>query len=619
MAGKVAEIRDLLDRDSMARTLAGLYNQWYTQRNSKEVEWRELRNYLFATDTTTTSNSTLPWKNKTTVPKLTQIRDNLHANYLDALFPNDDWMKWEGYDLESSTKDKRKAIQAYMSNKLRESGFRETISSLVYDYIDYGNAFGEVTYVDEHHMDLISDEVITTYRGPKLIRISPFDIVFNPTAPSFREAPKFTRYMKSIGELKKDLKYRPDLKYDEAIFNKVVDIRQSISSFRTEDINKAEGFLVDGFGSLQEYYQSGMVELLEFEGDYYNQATGELEENKVITIIDRSYILKNETNPSWLGTDTKNHVGWRERPDNLYAMGPLDNLVGMQYRVDHLENLKADALDLTIHPPLKIKGDVEPFTWGPEETIHIPEDGDVTAMPPNPAAFQVNNEIASLLQVMEEMAGSPKESMGIRTPGEKTAFEVQQLQNAASRIFQHKVNRFEREFLEPILNKMLEMSRHYIDTAELTRVMDDDLGVMDFLSITKEDISSRGKLRPIGARHYAMRAQLLQNILGVFNSPIGAIIQPHISGKRIAQMVEEYMGFEKYDFIGEYVGLFEQGEQQKIVQQVQKELQQDAAAPSMDDRMLQEQGRELGMEEEELSPLPSGTSEELPQEGPPME
>ena len=618
MAGKVAEIRDLLDRDSMARTLAGLYNQWYIQRNSKEVEWRELRNYLFATDTTTTSNSTLPWKNKTTVPKLTQIRDNLHANYLDALFPNDDWMKWEGYDLEGSTKDKRKAIQAYMSNKLRESGFRETISSLVYDYIDYGNAFGEVTYVDEHHTDLDSDEEITTYRGPKLVRISPFDIVFNPTAPSFNDAPKFTRYVKSIGELKKDLKYRPDLKYDEAIFNKVVKIRQSISSFRKEDVNKAEAFLVDGFGSLQEYYQSGMVELLEFEGDYYNQATGELEENRVITIIDRSYILKNEVNPSWLGKDTKTHVGWRERPDNLYAMGPLDNLVGMQYRVDHLENLKADALDLTIHPPLKIKGDVEPFNWGPEETIHIPEDGDVTAMPPNPAAFQVNNEIASLLQVMEEMAGSPKESMGIRTPGEKTAFEVQQLQNAASRIFQHKVNRFEREFLEPVLNVMLEQSRHYIDTTELTRVMDDDLGVMDFLSITKEDLTARGKLRPIGARHYAMRAQLLQNILGVFNSPIGAIIQPHISSKRIAEMVEEYMGFEKYDFIGEYVGLFEQGEQQKIVQQVQKQLQQEAQAPNMDERMVNEQAAELGMEGPPQEMMPE--EEELPpEEAPPME
>ena len=600
MAGKVAEIRDLLDRDSMARTLAGLYNQWYTQRTPKEEEWRELRNYLFATDTTTTSNSTLPWKNKTTVPKLTQIRDNLHANYLDALFPNDDWMKWEGYDLESSTKDKRKAIQAYMSNKLRESGFRETISSLVYDYIDYGNAFGEVTYVDEHHIDEVTQERITTYKGPKIVRISPFDLVFNPTAPSFAEAPKFTRYMKSIGELKKDIKYRPDLQYDKAAFDKVVDIRKSISSFNKEDIGKAEAFLVDGFGSLQEYYQSGMVEIIEFEGDYYNQATDELEENKVITIVDRSYVIKNEVNPSWLGKDTKTHVGWRERPDNLYAMGPLDNLVGMQYRVDHLENLKADALDLTIHPPLKIKGDVEPFTWGPEETIHIPEDGDVSAMPPNPAAFQVNNEIAALLQVMEEMAGSPKESMGIRTPGEKTAFEVQQLQNAASRIFQHKVNRFEREFLEPVLNKMLEMSRHYIDSQELTRVMDDDIGVMDFLSITKDDLTIRGKLRPIGARHYAMRAQLLQNILGVFNSPIGAIIQPHISGKRIAQMVEEYMGFEKYDFIGEFIGLFEQGEQQKIVQQVQKELQQSMTEPNMDERTLGAQEQELLNQEQAM-------------------
>ena len=96
MAGEVAEIQGLIAQENIAKELAGLYNQWWIQRNSKEAEWRELRNYLFATDTTSTSNSTLPWKNKTTLPKLTQIRDNLHANYMDALFPNEDWMKWEG-------------------------------------------------------------------------------------------------------------------------------------------------------------------------------------------------------------------------------------------------------------------------------------------------------------------------------------------------------------------------------------------------------------------------------------------------------------------------------------------------------------------------------------------
>ena len=585
MAGKVAQIRELLNRDTMARTLSGLYNNWWTQRREKEAEWRELRNYLFATDTTTTTNSKLPWKNKTTLPKLTQIRDNLHANYMDALFPNDNWLKWEGYNLESVTAKKRIAIEAYIKTKLRESEFRETVSKLLYDFIDYGNVFADVTFVDKKHIDQVTGEEVTTYRGPKLERVSPFDIVFNPTSSSFKDSPKFTRYLKTVGELKKDLLTRPDLNYDEAAFNKAINARKNISAFKMEDVNKAEAYLFEGFGSLQEYYQSGLVEILEFEGDIYDEVNDTLHERRIITIIDRSYVIRNIENPSWLGRDTKHHVGWRDRPDNLYSMGPLDNLVGLQYRLDHLENLKADALDLTIHPPLKIKGDVEPFEWGPEATIHIPEDGDVEAMAPNSAAFQVNNEIAALLNIMEEMAGAPKEAMGIRSPGEKTAFEVQQLQNAAGRIFQHKVNKFEVELLEPVINSMLELARRNIDLVEIAKVIDTDLGVADFLSITKDDITAKGKLRPIGARHFAARAQLVQNLLGVFNSPIGQQIAPHVSAKRLAQMVEEYMGFEQYDFIQENVAVFEQAETQKLVNQVQQTLQVEQATPVEEDML----------------------------------
>jgi hypothetical protein len=585
MAGKVAQIRELLNRDTMARTLSGLYNNWWTQRREKEAEWRELRNYLFATDTTTTTNSKLPWKNKTTLPKLTQIRDNLHANYMDALFPNDNWLKWEGYNLESVTAKKRIAIEAYIKTKLRESEFRETVSKLLYDFIDYGNVFADVTFVDKKHIDQVTGEEVTTYRGPKLERVSPFDIVFNPTSSSFKDSPKFTRYLKTVGELKKDLLTRPDLNYDEAAFNKAINARKNISSFKMEDVNKAEAYLFEGFGSLQEYYQSGLVEILEFEGDIYDEVNDTLHERRIITIIDRSYVIRNIENPSWLGRDTKHHVGWRDRPDNLYSMGPLDNLVGLQYRLDHLENLKADALDLTIHPPLKIRGDVEPFEWGPEATIHIPEDGDVEAMAPNSAAFQVNNEIAALLNIMEEMAGAPKEAMGIRSPGEKTAFEVQQLQNAAGRIFQHKVNKFEVELLEPVINSMLELARRNIDLVEIAKVIDTDLGVADFLSITKDDITAKGKLRPIGARHFAARAQLVQNLLGVFNSPIGQQIAPHVSAKRLAQMVEEYMGFEQYDFIQENVAVFEQAETQKLVNQVQQTLQVEQATPVEEDML----------------------------------
>ena len=593
MAGEVLEIQGLIAQENIAKELAGLYNQWWIQRNSKEAEWRELRNYLFATDTTSTSNSTLPWKNKTTLPKLTQIRDNLHANYMDALFPNEDWMKWEGATMEAATMKKRRAIEAYMKTKLKESGFRETISDLVADYIEYGNAFGEVQYINEQHDDPITGETITTYNGPKLVRISPFDIVFNPVSSSFAKSPKFTRYVKSVGELKKEIDTRPDLRYKKSAFNKALEVRKSISMFRVEDVNKASAFIADGFGTLQEYYQSGMVEVLQFEGDYYDSAAGKLHENKIITIIDRSYVIRNIDNPSYIGHDTKHHVGWRKRPDNLYGMGPLDNLVGIQYRLDHLENLKADALDLTIHPPMVLKGEVEPFTWGPEAVIQLQEDGAVEMLPPNPAAFQVNNELAALMNTMEEMAGAPKEAMGIRTPGEKTAFEVQSLQNAAGRIFQNKVSQFEVEFLEPILNTMLETAKRNLSLPELAKVYDDDFGVADFLSVTKEDLTSRGKIRPVGARHYAARSQLLQNILGVFNSPIGQMISPHISAKQLAVMVEEYMGFEKYQFIKDNAALFEQAEMQKLQMEIQQSMQAQQAAPSMDENLVDQQLQQM--------------------------
>ena len=67
--------------------------------------------------------------------------------------------------IEGSTKDKTKSYSSiHVKLNLKESGFRETISSLsLADYIDYGNAFGEVQLMlMNHHTDLDSDEEITT-------------------------------------------------------------------------------------------------------------------------------------------------------------------------------------------------------------------------------------------------------------------------------------------------------------------------------------------------------------------------------------------------------------------------------------------------------------------------
>jgi hypothetical protein len=74
-------------------------------------------------------------------------------------------------------------------------------------------------------------------------------------------------------------------------------------------------------------------------------------------------------------------------------------------------------------------------------------------------------------------------------------------------------------------------------------------------------------------------------MLGLFNSPMGQIIAPHISAKRLAQMVEEYMGFEQYAFIKDNAAIFEQAETQQIVEQVKQDMQTQQATPMEEDRL----------------------------------
>ena len=580
MPGKSLEVYNIIDRDQLASEIANRWQGWNDRRKPWLEEKMELRNYIFQTDTRKTSNSSLPWKNSTTIPKICQIRDNLHANYMAALFPNDDWFKWEAYTEEDAELPKRQAIEAYMKNKVRESGFIETVRRLLYDYIDYGNAFADVEYISEEIVDEETGEVIPGYVGPKACRISPYDLVFNPTAPDWKSTPKITRYVKNLGELKLEIANMPGDDWKMEVIQKAESVRQELAAFSTNDINKVDAFLVDGFGDLSEYYQSGFVEVIEFEGSINDPISGEFIEDHIITVIDRSYVARKVRNPRWMKGSAKVHSAWRLRPDNLYGMGPLDNLVGMQYRIDHLENLKADALDLSVLPPLGIQGNVEDFEWGPMERIDMGDDGSIVELGKNlNGVITAQNDIAQLELKMEEMAGAPKQAMGIRTPGEKTAFEVQQLQNAAGRIFQDKVNQFERDIIEPLLNNMFEIAKRKLDGTDVIRVMDDDIGVTEFMKVTREDITATGKLRPIGARHFAAQAQLVQNINGIFSSPVGQMIAPHVSGKNLAKMVEEVFGYERFKLISEWASIYEQSEGQSIAAEAQQQAQLAMSTP----------------------------------------
>jgi hypothetical protein len=572
-AGRTAQIRELMQPDSLAAEVTNLFLQWEQYRNTWSMEKEEILGFIFATDTRKTTGADLPWKNSTTMPKLTQIRDNLHANYLAAL-QSGQWLTWVADDREDNVVATKDAIKAYMHNKLEEGGFFEVLSRLLLDYIDYGNVFGDVEYVSESH-DHPEQGNIPGYVGPRAVRISPNNITFNPIAARFADSPKVTRSVMPMGDLLVLAQERPDLGYDVDEIKKSIFIRNEWKSYSMGEKNKAVQMRKDGFGDFAAYMDSGTVEIIELEGNVYDWTRQELLKNHVITVIDRSQVLRKEPNPSWTPKGTKVHAAWRERPDNLYGMGPMDNLVGIQYRINHLENLKADAFDLIIHPPYTTKGAVEDFVWAPGEEIMLGEDGEIAFMRPDSSVLQTDSEIQFLEDKMEEYAGSPKMQMGVRTPGEKTAFEVDVLDTAGSRIFMAKVRQFEEHVLEPLLNHMLTHARQHMDAADVVRVTDEQTGITRWVPITPEQLTARGKIRAAGSKHFIAKQKLFQTFVQLYSGAMGTdpAVMNHISGETVAMLLfDDLQGVEGAKVFKKNARLMEESESAKVQQTIQRQL-----------------------------------------------
>lgn len=585
MAGNVLDIKELVSEDQLACRIAQYWQEWNTLRQEWLVKKEEVRKYVYATSTDDTTNSTLPWKNKTTIPKLCQIRDNLFANYMASLFPKRKWLLWEGNEKASATEDKRQAIESYISWVLDYPVFKKELAKCIFDFIDYGNSFATVEWIDNTVLvEGGQGKTQVGYVGPSIKRISPLDIVFNPLATSFENSPKITRAYMTIGEVKEYLSREsgPELKEQyEDLFRYIKGVRDSVQGFIGETKPLDAYYQMDGFSSFVHYLQSDYVELLTFQGDLYDREKDEFLRNHIITVVDRHKIIYKKPNPSYFGTPPIFHVGWRQRQDNLWAMGPLDNLIGLQYRIDHVENLKADVFDLITFPPLKIKGHVENFKWGPFARIYVGDDGDVEMMAPPFQVLDANIEISNLEQRMEEMAGAPKEAMGFRTPGEKTMYEVQRLENAASRIFQNKIGQFEENFVEPLINALLELGRRNMTTSSI-RVLDDEFKITTFQQLTADDITGSGRIRPVAARHFAERAELVQNVNNFFASAIGSDpeMKAHFSTVQLSKMFEDILDISDYGVVSPFVRLSEQADASRLQQSSQEDVAMEAGTAS---------------------------------------
>ena len=540
------EIKELQQPEGLAAAIADKFVTWENSRDRWYRNSKETLENLYATSTRDIYNQTREYDNSTHIPKITQIRDMLITYYLDAMFSLPDYVDWEAYDYDSIDVNTRNTLKSVAKQMVEDSGFKPTIRELVEDYVDYGNCFATVVNVT----DTLGDAII--YQGPRAVRLDPLNIYFDPLASDFNRSPKIIRSIKTLGELIAESDDLPEdaNMYKEAL-NKAIKNRSMVRDRLAEtnaELIKDDICNIAGFGNWSAYYASDTVELLTFYGDIYNMEDNKLHRNTRIVVMDRSHVLLEEPIKNYGFKSNIFKAGWRDRKDNLWSMSPLDNIKGMQFMIDFLENKRADIFNYISNPMIVTKGDVEmPEYLYPGCQVGLDVDSDLQFARPDATALQADLYIDRYINLMEEMAGTPREAMGFRTPGEKTAFEVSQLNTASSRLFNEKTRKFELEMLEPLLTLMLRIyMTNPTRTVKIRNQLED--GTVLFEEVNLDQLQANGRFVAMGSNTYTEKARMAQTVMQIYNSaiPSDPLVFNYFNPKTLAKIIAYTTGLDSW-------------------------------------------------------------------------
>lgn len=557
----------------IATNVSMMYDSFQMYRNTNRSKWEELESYLYATDTTSLKGSS-SHDHTTHIPVLAELKEELEAIMYATVLPHEDFLSWVPFTQDSAAKIVRKKIMAFIKNRHSLNGFDKVFRKLIQDLVMYGNCFVKVNYVDERVNGV-------GYIGPKPIRLSPYDIVFDPTRADFDKTPKIVRAVMTMGEFISWAKTLPSV--DQDLVERMKRRRQTVTSLSRTEINKANQYTPDGFNDIQAYYKSGVVEVLQFYGDVFDEGSFEVRPNRCAIVVDRVDLVTEYDEP----TPNIFKAGWSDKPDNLWSQGPLDKVVGLNYQINHRENSKSDALDRFIFPDKVFIGDVEEvYNEETGQTYYLaPEGGGVQDISPDTTVLTADMHQDKLMAYARAAAGLPPQLLGFRTPGEKTAFEVQNLDSAALRKFIHKAAQFEMDLLEPTVRAEILIGRDNFHTV-LQAISTDDEGIAIMLPVTREDLSANGKLVPVGARRFSRQNQQMSMINQLANSNLGQLIGQHINSYNLARVVEDLGGFSNYEFIDKFAAIVEAGEAQMQQSMQEQELVSKLSNPGLDEILV---------------------------------
>lgn len=570
MTIRTLTVDDLASSEDMAAQVSGFWDVHQTQRLNQVYQWDELRQYIYATDTDSSSGVNNDWKNRTVRPKLTWIYDKMLTSYIQKLMPNDQFFRWKSSGKDEN-KETARVIEHFMRHKIKNKhvNFREIVASSVSDWLLTGNAFGGAEYIEKKQRSLAKDgEEIVVFRGARPIRYNPIDVNLDASASTWEDSFCITREL-----IRKEAFFSYVEDNPNAFLPEGVDIiRAGHNKAYNNDIVeyiKQKNRTIDGT-TIYDSWAAGITEVLHYHGAMWDPITNTYKSNMHVIVGDRIALLYKGENPSYLYDKPVVFSSFRKRPDNLWGMGPLENLVGMQYRIDHEENLKSDALDACAYPIVKVTGDSgeQDYQVRPGETWYVPPGGDVELVYPDPRVGMFESDISIREQAMEEFASMPRETAGFRTPGEKTKYEVASLLNSAGEHPDEKLAQFESQYLEPLLNLMLELNIRNLSQTDLESIPAGDLEIWNNIKV--EDLKVDGRLYPVGIKHSKEAGEKIQKTMAIIETA-SQIAPEHFNKFKAMKVLEEEMALDEEKLISFGAGMKEQKQLQKVQETLEKE------------------------------------------------
>jgi hypothetical protein len=240
-------------------------------------------------------------------------------------------------------------------------------------------------------------------------------------------------------------------------------------------------------------------------------------------------------------------------------------------------------------PDRVIIGNVQEEKRGPVTTYYIDDgNGNVFNLSPDSTVLTADQQIQYKEAQMEAYAGAPREAMGLRTPGEKTKFEVETLANAATRLFQTRLEDFDEQLVTPVLQGELECAVNNLLTSDIAKVLDKDFGVEEFISITRDDLNVRGRLVALGSTHFAMRSKMVKE-LQQFSAILAGDteLRNHFPAKKRAEAWDKLLGLSRYELYSPFGAIEELSEMAELQKAAQSDLEQrDIAGDIANDQNL---------------------------------